>query len=84
VVDAARHGAEPPPALVLAFWCGDEHLPDVGGMFDQDYATYSKMITARNIYDAVRTSQRATGKTIHDLPAGVKRTMHNLKRQGYL
>ncbi len=68
---------------MLAFWCGDDHLPDVGGVFDQDYKTYSQMKIARNIYDAVRTSQRAQGAEIHSLPASVKRIVKNLKDEGY-
>ncbi len=84
MVDAAQHGKESPPALLLAFWCGDGHLPDAGGVYDQDYATYMRMIMARNIYNAVRTSKSAVGAQIHALPSGVKRIVKSLKDDGYM
>lgn len=54
-VDAARDKGEPPPDLELAWLCGDNHLPEPGGVLDQDYKLITTMHTLRNIH---RTVQR--------------------------
>ena len=59
---AARGKGEPPPELTLAWFCGDHHLPDSGGIMDQDYATMSQMRASSNIYRVVKKFYTLTGE----------------------
>jgi len=71
-----------PPPLQLAMMCGDSHLPDAGGVLDQDYSLFMQMRMLRNIYDTVQAAPRYTGKRIFDMPSGMKRTIAYLRREG--
>lgn len=81
---AAKYGEPAPPPLTLAFWCGDNHLPDVGGVLDQDYTTYKRMMSTRNVYDAIIQAKRAKGAEIHKLHPATKRTIKYLRDQGLM
>jgi hypothetical protein len=81
-VKSARGQGSSPPPLVLAFWCGDNHLPEAGGVLDQNYTTMRRMTTLRNVHNAVRDAPKYTGTKIHDMPAGMKRTIAYLREEG--
>jgi hypothetical protein len=69
---------------MLAFWCGDDHLPDTGGVLDQDYRTMKRMRATRNVYDAVRQAKNATGKQIHSLSPSTLNIIASLRKQGLM
>jgi hypothetical protein len=79
---SGKKGIETPPPLLLAWWCGANHLPSPGGMLDQDYKTMMQMRALSNVHDAVRTSRAAIGPDIHKLPVGVKKIIKSLIDQG--
>lgn len=79
---AARGKEPPPPLLQLAWFCGDEHLPEVGGVLDQDYATMRQMGVLRNVYRVRQAAPRYTGKAIHDMPTDMKRMIRWLRDEG--
>lgn len=79
---AARGQGQPPPLLQLAWFCGDSHLPDIGGVLDQDYSVMKRMGALRNIYQAKQAAPRYTGKAIHDMPVDMKRIIKWLREEG--
>lgn len=56
---------EPPPALQMAWFCGDNHLPAAGGIFDQEYKLMVHMRTLQNTYNAVAKMRSLRGKEIN-------------------
>ena len=66
--------------LTLAWYCGDSHLPEGGGMLDQDYRTMRLMRAARNAYDVVERTKRLVGDEIHKMPTGDKRIISYLRK----
>jgi len=79
---AARGKGEPPPALQLAWFCGDSLLPEAGGVMDQDYAMMRHMSVLANIYRVKQAAPKYTGKKIHDMPADMKRMIGWLRAEG--
>lgn len=68
--------------LELAWMCGQYHLPETGGVLDQDYKTMRLMNAARNAHAVIERARRTTGKDIHNLPAGDKQTLAALRKMG--
>lgn len=79
-----RDDSSPPPELTLAWLCGNNHLPDTGGMMDQDYTTITRMRKARNIYNAFYRFTYAQGEQIHQLTASERAIVRMLKEGGYI
>lgn len=73
MLHARNHKKRPPPELELAFLCGENHLPDVGGILDQDYDLFTKMRFLHLIYYTVQNAPKYVGKQIHDMPSSMKR-----------
>jgi hypothetical protein len=78
-VKTARGQGPPPPMLQLAWWCGTSHLPEPGGLFDQDYRTFYQMMAAKNVHDTVQYSRSLVGKDIEKLTVGQRQTIRYLK-----
>jgi hypothetical protein len=66
--------------LRLAWMCGTSHLPEPGGVIDQDYMTMRLMGTARNVHDVVSRTKRLVGDEIHNMPVGDRQTIAYLRR----
>ena len=82
---SAKGQGPPPPLLQLAFWCGSQHLPDVGGMLDQDYKTMRHMMAVKNAYETVDYARGLVGKDIHTkLSPGQKKTIGYLRSEGLM
>lgn len=74
--------APTPPPLQLAWYCGQNHLPEMGGILDQDYSTMMQMTALSNIYNAVKGARGATGDAIHKLPSGTLSILASLREMG--
>ena len=75
---------QPPSALQMAWWCGDAHLPDVGGMLDQDYRLIYEMRTLERIYNVVMRWRNLAGKNIHSLTTNERRLLRYLINEGFM
>lgn len=73
-------GQAPPPELELAFMCGEHHLPDAGGILDQDYDLITKMRYLKLVYYTVQNAPKYVGKQLHDMPSSMKRMVLNLNQ----
>jgi len=82
VLIAKGKDAQTPPPLQLAWYCGQNHLPEAGGVLDQDYTTMMQMSALSNIYNAVKGARGATGDSIHKLPAGTLSIISLLREMG--
>ncbi len=84
-MDHAESGSGPlPPELKLAWLCGDEHLPDPGGVLDQDYVTLHRMSVYRNVHQVVVRFRGLHGAEIHSLTDGERRVIKALRAEGLL
>lgn len=61
---ADRKGA-PPPELQLALFCGDYHLPESGGILEQEYRLMRRMIYLGNVYRTVRKFRSLMGDAVN-------------------
>ena len=68
---------------MLAGWCGEHHLPDEGGMLDQDYQMLNRMKTLYQVYRTISAYRSAKGEQIHNMPPDIARTMKWLRESGY-
>ena len=85
MVLAADGNGSPPPPLELALLCGDNFLPDGGGIHDQDYATMLQMRIALNVYQTVRYMRSLTGNQINThLTSGQRILLGELYHLGIL
>jgi hypothetical protein len=81
-VAAANGRGTPPPLLSLAQMCGPYHLPESGGVLDQDYRQYITMRTLHNIHDTIPRVRAMTGTKIHNMSAADKRVVKMLIDMG--
>ena len=73
-MEYARFGSgSPPPALKLAFWCGDNRLPSAGGVLDQDGQLWTHMQTMLGVYRISHKIANLKGEAIHTLDGGERR-----------
>lgn len=79
---AARGKGSPPPPLSLAWYCGNNLLPERGGVLDQDYKTMVQMRVLSNVYSAVQQAPHYTGEKIHGMPTEMKRVIAMLRKRG--
>lgn len=77
-VRAARYGEPAPPPLRLAQMCGAFHLPDAGGVHDQEFATFNAMRTLDNVYSVVQAVMNMKGKQIHQMNMHQRRVVRFL------
>ena len=77
-------GTRPPPVLRLAWLCGTYHLPDDGGVYDQDYETYSRMIAANNVYNVMSKLRNSMGDQIHSLTMEDRKILKRIRDMGLL
>lgn len=82
-MDAATREGPPPPELQLAWMCGEHHLPDAGGIFDQDAKTIYSMRSAENIYRVLTRMRGLKGAEIHRLTDGERVLIRRLREGGY-
>ena len=77
--------AAPPPELELAWLCGDYHLPDVGGVKDQDYIEYTRMKALARIHRVVSKFRSLQGEAVNtDLTINERLLLGQLKEEGLL
>lgn len=77
--------ATPPPELELAWLCGDYHLPNAGGVNDQDYTEYTRMKALKNIYRVVSKFRSLQGNAVNtDLTVNERLLLGELQEQGLL
>lgn len=82
-VDAAIDDGPPPPELQLAWMCGEYHLPEHGGIYDQDAKTFYSMRSAENIYRVLGKMRNLKGADIHRLTDGERKLIKRLRDGGY-
>lgn len=83
-VEAARGESAPPPELELSWLCGENHLPEAGAMYEQDYGLISRMRTLDNIYRTVARVKEMKGNQIHNLTGGERRILKSLLDKGIM
>lgn len=67
VIDCVYGDAPPPSELSLSWQCERWHtLPDVGGLWQQDYLTMKRMTITANVYNAVSRLPNANQLTDSD------------------
>jgi hypothetical protein len=49
----------------LALFCGDRHLPNAGGVMDQDYGLLRRMLYLRDVFNTVRKLSTLVGDEIN-------------------
>lgn len=82
---AAKGKGNPPPELELAWLCGDYHLPESGGVFDQDYQLFRTMRILNNVHSAVTHLFSLSGEDINKrLSTGERLLLGNLDKMGLL
>jgi len=64
--------------------CGDNRLPDAGGVLDQDAELMRTVRVARNIYSVVDKLGNMRGAQIHRLTTGERRLIRWLRDGGYV
>ncbi len=84
VVAVVDEDAQPPAPLVLAWLCGPNHLPDSGGLHDQDYNTIAMMTVARNVHNAMSRLRNAQGAQIHQLTNEERKIIRKVLDMGLL
>ncbi len=85
VVDSGRLGlkeVEPPAELKLGWYCGDNHLPDEGGINKQDAGTMFRMRVCQNIYNTLSRYRNMRGEEIHSLTNDERIVLRTLKDNG--
>lgn len=80
----AAHGEAAPMELKLAWMCGENLLPDVGGVLDQDCELMTKMRATSNVYRTLTRMRSLQGSQIHTLTDGERRLIRSLRERGYL
>lgn len=75
---------QPPGELKLAWWCGDNLLPEVGGVLDQDYGLMQRMNVLHNVYRTVQRVRGMRGAEIHRLTDGERSIIKWLRDDGML
>ena len=77
---------EPAPQdLLIAFQCETwQTMPEAGGLYDQDYATMTRITACRNIYSALSHLRNASGAQIHTLSDGERKILGMLVKMGLL
>ena len=84
-MECALDAAPPPSELRLAWQCTKWHaLPDMGGIYDQDYATMLRMNYTMSIYNAVVRIRSLKGKAIHQLTDNERKILRMLMDMGIL
>lgn len=82
---AAKGKGSPPPELELAWLCGDYHLPEAGGIFDQDYQLFRTMRILSNVHSAVNHLFSLTGEDVNKyLSIGERLLLGKLDKAGLL
>lgn len=78
-------GAEAPPELQMAWFCGPYHLPRDGGMGSQDYDLITKMRILENVYNAVTKMRSLKGDEINTrLSNGERVVLEEVQKMGLL
>lgn len=73
-----------PPELRLAWLCGESHLPEQGGILDQDFVTLHRMNVYRNVHQVVKHFRSLRGAAIHTLTDDERRLIKALRKDGLL
>jgi hypothetical protein len=62
--------------------CGESHLPDDGGVYDQDYATLRTMRALGNVHGLITRIIGMKGAEIHRLTESDRRLVRYLRDEG--
>lgn len=68
----------------MAWLCGDNHLPEAGGMLDQDYPLVTRMAACRNIYQTLSRLRDCQGEQIHQLTRRERLIIRALREEGLI
>jgi hypothetical protein len=69
--------------LEIAWMCGDHHLPDSGGILDQDGFLMRKITACRNVYGTLYRMKHLKGADIHKMTDNERKIVRSLMEGGY-